>query len=679
MSRAALAGVTLVVLIVLALLGLAVAGAAAVDESADEAINVTPPHIHPDELEDDADLDGIQALLSAYLRGNLESSAIDISEQEYEMAREVLGDAYHERLSQLGSIDELTDEDGHPALFEVSRDEQEELADLLEAFDAVYAEYLDAVEAGEEELAVELAQELFILDAEIAELSESLLDSYDRLEELLEIDMETAQSAVIERTDETGSQTASAVEGTLTVTDLEVAIEDEVASFTEPMTVTGTLVTDEGEAVANEVIVLEIEERVVEVTTDADGSFSFEFRPVLSLAGETDVSVAFVPQRGQPYLGDTAADTVVIEQADPTLSLSTEVDTVSFGDEVAFEGLFEVDGEAVPVGELEVRLDDLVESTIAVSAGQFDGSVTVPAAVPAGTAQLVINWPYEDVAIAPETTSIDLEVAETESELTVAGTFGTSITVDGHLSTVAGDPIADQQVAVSLGGHDLGVVVTDEDGVYRGVFEVPAALEAGETDLVATFDGAGTNLESTVVTVVVEVPATDSTGTLALVVRVWDWMTDVAPGWVWGMIVVGVLGLAALGLRWSRGSVSSSAGEFIDEATTRPAPSQVEVPDELADDLLTAAEAHLEASRPAAATVLGYGALRTHLGEDRTGLSAAAFLEEYRGTAPNGHLDAITEVTDGFHRVVFAGEPVEQSAADTYLELVRGVVEPSAG
>lgn len=666
----AVAATVVAVVLVLAVTG----GISMVPDTANE----TPSHVHPDEFEDDVDLAELQALLGAFLAGNLDASAADIGEREYEQARAVLGDEYRDRLQQYADIDAVTDDDGHTAAFNETRDEQERLADLLEAFDTLYDEFLDAAAAGEEERAIELAQELHALDDEISELTDSLLGSYDLIEDELGIDLSDARESTTDRSNETSSQATDAVEGTLSGVDLEVTIVNETASFLDPMTIEGNLETVDGEAVADEQITLVVDDRPFTTETDGTGSFSLAVRPVLLAAGETNVTVAFEPDSGQPYLGSVAADTVAVEALAPEVTLDGVPDTVAYGDELSIAGSVTVGDMAVPLGTLDATFGPSVVDTPAVDAGAFATELVVPAEVPAGATELSVAWGEEGLAIAPASTTEVIEVEASETELSVNGSVEGSITIDGALETGEGVPVADQAVAITVAGVELGTVTTDGDGTYREVFAVPDSVEPGEVSLEATFDGDGTNLDGAAASeavVVPEPPEEDGllTTVLAPLGDLWGWLTGVAPAWVWGLVAVWLLAVAGGGMWRRRRAAAAESAEHtvtasVDPETTSTAGVDPEV-------LLEEAGSHLEAGRTAAAMVLGYAAVRAHLDGEGSPLTATEFNAAHRGQLDDTSVEDLDAVTEGFERVAYADAAVEADAGAEYLDRVQRMLE----
>jgi len=167
--------------VVLALLvgaGLAAShgGVVVADENSE---NTTDRHVNPEEYGEDGD--GAESWLENHLSDQLGDSMASISEDEYDMARDLLGEDYDSRLGDYIEVAGDTDDDEESAQdsYEEAAEKQERLADLYEQYDELLEEYEAALDDGDEELALEIARELEDVATEIESLSDELIDVHD--------------------------------------------------------------------------------------------------------------------------------------------------------------------------------------------------------------------------------------------------------------------------------------------------------------------------------------------------------------------------------------------------------------------------------------------------------------------------------------------------------------------
>lgn len=633
--------------------------------------NVTPPHVHPDEQDEEGDLAALQAWLGDYLGAQLGESVIQVEEEQYDRARDLVGEEYLERFSDYASVNRETDDDGEEDAFQEARDRQEETIDLIEEFEEKKTAYEEAVAAGDEEEARRLARELVELAEEIDHSSEELLEFFASIDEDY-ADM-TEPMMSIERVNENVSNESSAIaEAELEATTLSVSIDDPEIAFDDPLTGTGTIETEEGEPLADETVTIQIEGTHHTVETDANGAFELEHRPVTVPVGSQHLTVTFVPDDASPYRSSETDVTVTVSQTTGSVEIESSPETVAYAEDVAVAARVTVDGEPVEGLPMAVRIGNTELATANASAGEIAVSPLLPAAADSGERTLRIGHVDPDAAVVvePAEVPVTVETTETNIDLDVEEDEG-AIVVDGQLATADGLPVPEQTVTITVDGTET-TVTTDESGSFDAAFAAPDAESATVT---ASFDGEGGNLESTETdrTVSLPVPAPPADegpfgdrSTAALVV-------------LGAAAVIVVLGAVAIrrDLRARLGALTGRRPAHTEPGATETSPEKA-TPTVDADEqgnetaLLAHARGRLDAGDPDAAVIFGYAAVRDALGEaGDDALTHWEFFERHRHHDGEAGDAALRDVTAGFEVTVFADAHVE--APGTYLERVESL------
>ncbi len=476
--------------------------------------NETERHRNPDDRDGQGDEGALTSWLSGRLAGKLGEGAIQISEDQYELARDVLGDDYDDRLEQFV---EVAGDDGNTTAEEKeetlrsARDTQEELIDLRQEFEETRAAYEEAVENGNTERARELARRLVALADQIEGVTADLEELLAELEGILDEDLSGVRETVEQVQNETTSQATEIAEQVFESTELAVDIENERISFLDPAVLTGQVQTVEGEPLANEAIRLRVGNESYTVETGPDGEFSLEHRPTALPLSADALSIAYLPAPDSIYLGSETSVAVSVTQADPTLDVQSAPETVSFGDTVIVSGDLAVEGVPVDGVRVAVTLGGERLGTVPVSGGSFDSGVEIPASVPAGEQELTVSLPFENRALAGVAETQTVAVAETNTSLSVSATQvnGTALEVSGALTTSDGVGAGGQSVSLSLDGERLGTVTTGNDGRFATTVPVSPDEDGEEVRVEAAFDGTGSNLGSSQAETIValELPA----------------------------------------------------------------------------------------------------------------------------------------------------------------------------
>jgi len=671
-------------------------------EDGTDGDNETVRHRHPDDQgTDEGDLGG---WLADRLGDRLDGGVIEISEGQYDRARDLLGEEYEERLGQF--VDVTGNEEATEPLQE-SRDTQAELAALLEEFEETRAAYAQALAAGDAERARQLARELVALADRIESKSVELEELLAEVEETLDVDLGEATASVEEIRTDIQEERATIVEETLTETRLTVETGQERTSFLDPLAVTGRLRTAAGEPVANESIRLSVAGESVATETDAEGAFTAEYRPTTLPVGPQSVTARYVPAETSVYLASEDSVTVTVEQVEPTLSLTGAPDAVAFGDAVTVRGRLAVEDVPVDGVGLTVVLGGQELGTVTASNGTFEGQVTVPASVPAGNRTLAVRLPDADRALSGAADVRPVTVRETETALSVAATAregsagagSASIAVNGTLATVDGAGIEGEPVDVRIGSETVATATTSAGGAFAETVAVPERIDGEEVTITVAYAGTG-NLAPSQATEAVVLPsggadggsgtggadsgqgAGSGSGT--------GGADSGAPATVVLLAVLLVAGLGAGGVWWYRrrggGAPTPAEGET-ESSPEAPARAGTTAETGATESLLAEASDHLGAGRPDRAVQVGYAAVRDHL-ESGLGVSGPlTHWEFYRacrdatgevgGTDAGGEGDAddtgetLRTVTEEYERAVYGIEDVPAETAQSVLVAAR--------
>ncbi|WP_423998608.1 hypothetical protein ACOZ4I_08770 [Haloarcula salina] len=337
---------------------------------------------------------------------------------------------------------------------------------------------------------------------------QSLLTGAVVLQLLLVAGFGVATAAVDDAGSAAQTATPSGDAAAPTDTSLEVSGPTGQVSYTDPGTVRGTLRTADGTPVANRQIRLRFENRSRLVTTAANGSFAFEYRPQSARLGSQQVEVTYVPAQSSPYRGDTATFAAEVRQTTPSLSVERSPATVGYGDQLTVRTAVTAGGTGVASVPVELRINGTLFKRVLTGA---DGTVTttirLPADVSAGEGSIVAVIPYEDRAIAGGNATVPVTIERRPSTLSVDATAENgAVVATGRLVTEDGRAVRDQPVRVALDGGGETVVTTGQDGTFRARLStegVPA--DADSATVTARYAAAASNLATSNATATVPI------------------------------------------------------------------------------------------------------------------------------------------------------------------------------
>ena len=302
--------------------------------------------------------------------------------------------------------------------------------------------------------------------------------------------------------------------GTVNTT-LEVQSISGSTSYTNPVTIRGTLRTTNGTPVANEQVRLEVENRTRLVRTDANGSFAFQYRPRSARTGTTEVSVRYIPDQSATYRGDTATVTVSVTQVTPTLTLDWSPSRLSAGDELTVTTAVRVNGTGVSDVPIELRIGGtLFKRLVTGSNGTVTTTIRLP---PVSTGEQTVSAviPYEDRAIAGKraTEPITVEPRPVMISMDTARVDG-AIAVNGTVLTDDGRAVPGRSVQISIEGQQQGSVETDENGTFGTRLSTDTLPEEGSSVTVtARFDESDTNFGTAEASAIVDLSGGATTST----------------------------------------------------------------------------------------------------------------------------------------------------------------------
>ncbi|WP_239642108.1 hypothetical protein [Natrinema versiforme] len=638
--------------------------------TADEEQNETPSHRNPDSYSEGGNIEGVENWLTDQLTSQLGDGAIQLSEGEYELANEYVGEEYRDRLSQYADVAGQTEGESLEEDFEEAGENQSRLSEAVADYRETKEEYEAAREAGNEERARELARELETLANEIETLGGSVRESYDEIEAATGANLSESDAAVEEVNNDIQTEQETVREQQFEETELTLEPERTDISFTEPLIAAGELRTADGNPIANEEIQLAIGNHSERVATDSAGRFTLEYRPANESLSTDELEVQYVPETQSTYLGDETTVNVSIEQSEPAVSLNEASNEVSYGEEATVVGEVTVDGVPVDGVTLAVVLEGERIGTAEVQNGIFGTSATIPASVENGDQDLRVRLPFEEQALAAAADATTVTVRETESALSVEATSvgERELMVNGTLATAGGDGVASQTVQFRIDGMTVSSVTTEDGGTFGDTVTVPESVDEGEVTVSATYDGRGSNLEPATVETVITI---GETGPLSTAV----WVAG-------GFIVVIAAGLLVWWFRRSGDDKAVPVGPADDQGTAvsggTVADQSSSTPPDTVEPLLEQASEQLSNGQPNNAARTGYAAVRRALSSQIDEQGSLTHWEFYRNYPSDDgtETELLYEITSEYERAAFDRGDVSTDEAAGTLETARQLCSP---
>lgn len=660
---------------------LAVGGLAPVGEVAaqDEETNETDaPHANPDETYEDGDSERVASWLQDRLSGSLGESSVQLSEGQYDQAREAVGDDYNSHLSQYVEITGNTDEAEE---FEATRDSQTELINNVEEYNETYEEYEAAREAGNDERARELARELDSLSDSVDEQSRELQERQETIEAETGANTSESRAAVEETRSDIEATQQEVRETEFVPTELMVTTGSETASFNDPMTIEGTITTTDGAPVANENITLEIGEQTVQTTTDTTGSFAVDYRPTIESLNMTELEIQYTPATQSEYGGNDTTVPVNIEQSEADIEITETNESTAFGEQFSTTGVVEANGisvEGVPVAVFAdgERLGE-VETN---EQGAFELTTELPANVSAGEIEVRALAALSNQALAGADTTTRTDVAETPGATNVTAEHSdNSIYIQGSLATEDGAPIGGEPITLEFGGESV-TVETNEDGVYETLVSVPDGVGAFVT-IDAIYAEDGSNIGDASASTEVQVGEETFLTRLSQILGI-GWLDTSVPSFGTNhlLTLAGLLLLGLTGAYFLLENRSRSTDPAIDSTNpdTETGGSSTQDSTALRVSLLESARELARAGDPNQAVERAYVAVRQ---DESDQARADTHWEFYRNRRESGfaseQISALRALTQRFEQAAFSPFGVSSDDAKDAIEEAETVMDDS--
>lgn len=627
-------------------------------------------HEHPDEADEEGDLDGMQSYLASQMASSLGQSSVEISEGEYDQARELVGDDYNEQLGRYVEIAGETDSEADEETareFEEAAQNQREFANSVESYEETYEEYQEASEAGDEERARELARELERQSETAGESGTALEENYGNLEESTGEDLSQERQAVEEERQEIQAQQAEIREIEFVGTEIQIESATEAIAFTQPLELEGRLVTETGEPIANQEVAFAIGEQTVSTTTDDEGMFSLTYRPTVLPLETSSLEIQYEPAASTEYARSSTTVPVAVSQTEPTVAIETAPQSVAFGDEATIAGTVGLNGNGAAGVPVVIRMGDERIGEVRTNAdGTFELTGTVPGTVSSGDQEISAELALQEQALASTETTQPVTIEETDTRLSMTATESEEeddvIAASGRLATADGRALSNQPLRILADGTTVATVETNDAGEYRTTVDAPPTTD-GTVEVTAVYDNAGTNFASS--------RTTDTVSGISITYTLLDTLQRFGPAMILGS--VGLI-LLAWDFRRGRRTVSADARSYgLDrDSTTKASP---DVPRVSASALLELARERLDEGETDRAIGLAYVAVRTHFGStDAPGWTHWEFYNEAATQLEDSERETLLSITEQFEHAVFAPVSISETAAAAVISAAEHLI-----
>jgi hypothetical protein len=648
------------------LFSLGVAGVGVADE---------PQHEHPDETGEDGDLAAVERWLGDNM-GEIHADCTEgINVGNFD-ACEDLDEEYKSYLDRYVTVaGDVSGEDGEERAerFNETRQQQAELAELMQEFNRTYESYKEARAAGNETHARAEAREMRRLADRIRELGGEVAVNFRVLDSSVDADLGTAANSTEESTREVVILTESVEQETFERTETTISV-DRVATFREPATVSGTVRNSTGVPISNATVVISDGTQRRTVRTDTAGQFRTDYRPTVVEAGPRKLTVNYVPADASEYLGSNATTTVEVRPVASSVTIRNATTAVRFNETVSVQGAVHSGERLVPGIPVTVYIGEKVLTTTRTNdAGTFEAAVRLPAEVPAGNRTLSVRASEPGQAISPSRARTPLTVLSTPTNLSANAVYtadSDGIRVTGQLNVENAGEVGERPLAISVDGEEYSTT-TNVDGGYA----LTVNASEGRHDIVVRYDEAETNLQPATAETSIEPKesfteeAVDATGGVVDALVSFIQNSPVLAG-------IGGLALAVNAIIWplvwrSRRTDASKEMEGTDEEPPEEAAVSEATERDQSQALLDAARNQLDQS-PKDAVQAGYAAVRTGLsGSSEDAVGARTHWEFYHSVSNELDTDrasALRTVTEAFEQATFAPEGIDSSSAASTLD-----------
>ncbi|WP_246988329.1 hypothetical protein [Halorientalis marina] len=643
-----------------------------------ERNNSTVRHVDPSTVNEDGNVSGVRVWLGDQIAQRFEQSSLQVSQGQYEQADKAVNDDLQSLLGQYvdvaGETDGSTGQDGTSgtdgsggqsdtspteALRNAS-EQQQRFVNATRRYNRTYQRYVQARENGNGQRARRIARQLNRLAQNVSTVSRNVTRSYGRVAAVTGTNLTQANRSVERAVSNVTDRQRRVRNMSFSATRLTIQEPTEPVSFASPLALRGRLVTRNGSAVSNRTIRLVVGRQQLRATTTTEGTFTIPYRPTLVQTARGSLRVTYRPRLTAPYLGSQTSIPVDVQPTDPTVTVSTDQERLQYRDQVTIRGRVTAANVSVPNLPLEIRLGSQRLGTVTtIGSGQFSLTERVPARVSDGSQQVTSRVAVQGRAISVATAETTVTVAEQPTALSLSVSRDSAVTATGTLTTAAGRPIPNQQIAIVVNGTHVGTAQTNAQGVYTTTVKLPENIQsASPVDITARLETEGSNLA----------PATETT-TLALTGN------GSLPIVLVAAALLGSLAVGAAGL-WIRRR-DMSTGESVPKTTDEPV---------LAEDAADAdgdtqslqlrgqARAALDTGDVRTAVELAYAAVRNEF-DDQTNTAAThwEFYHDLGDDLPDEQRDQLRELTSWYEAAVFA-DAVDAETGERVLETVDDLV-----
>lgn len=658
--------------------------------------NTTVPHENPARVDDNGNVSELQGWLSSHLSETLVDCSDGLSVGNYNACSQ--SENYPEWLSKYVNVTRKSDSDTNKTTaFERTRENQTEYANDVRRFRKTVDQYRSARQNGSTQRAKRLARRAQRIARNVNETSSQLIRGYRTIGNGTPQNLSSAVNATNVTT-----QNVTTVAETISIkqfknTTISARAADRRISFVDPLRVSGRLTTANGTPLEDRRIVLDAGDQRRRTTTDASGRYSFVYRPTLLPLDTNRIAIRYRPTTGSIYRGNRTSVPVTVRQVQPKIQARAESRTVSFGDPLSVTGRVTVNETGVRSVPLAVTIDgrelqnnDTDRARTAAN-GRFNVTRNLSADVAPGRQPVRVTLPIENRAIGSANTSFPVTVASTPTALALNATQqsvngsdigGPVVTVNGTL-VANGIPVRNRSVTIELNDSTTNVM-TDENGSYVANITVPKGVFAGKTEsvqttIVAKYDGAGTNLDSSRqrTSIQLTIP-TQTKGFLERFVNAFAAL-PVTYRLLIGLGVLFLLGYAVHRLREWLG-----VGGEDDSTTEHPSADDEEGTidrDAVLSSYLEMARDRLSTGDPAGAIGLAYTAVRKGLQRDLDPAGTRArthweFFDAYRDReSETDRRSALRRLTERYERARFSRQSLSSESASSALDDARTVTD----
>ncbi len=275
---------------------------------------------------------------------------------------------------------------------------------------------------------------------------------------------------------------ANQVETILTVN----PIEDTVPG--ETVTITGSLIDEFNQKLADQEISITVNNEIISTTTDNDGVYTINY--TVTTAGTYNVDVNYAGD--DKYNKSSVSTSFNVVKVETTLTVSRISDVIPGATVIITGSLVDEDGQPLPGQEVSIT----VNNEIIPATTDGDGVYTVSyVADIAGLNEVIVNYAGTNKYVE-SSASTSFNVAKIETTLTVSPIGdvvpGETVTITGSLVDEDGQPLPGQEISITV-NNEIIPATTDGDGVYTVSY---VADIAGLTEVIVNYAGTNKYVES---------------------------------------------------------------------------------------------------------------------------------------------------------------------------------------